>query len=93
MVASHRNGDIDDNRPGNLLWETQRDNLARREQHGTMDRGVNNTRACVSEEDVRRIRELRTGHGKTHQAIATLMGISRTSVSRILNGLRYEEVR
>jgi len=39
MEADHDNGIRTDNRIGNLAWATHRDNMKRKEQHGTILRG------------------------------------------------------
>lgn len=89
-VASHLDGNMLNNCADNLVWETQAENLARRKGHGTSDKGLQNTRSVMTAEKVRLIRERATL--ESHQTIANSLGISRTTVSRIVNGLRYEEV-
>lgn len=50
-VISHKDGNMYNNKPNNLLCETQKENLARKLEHGTLDNGFNNSRASLSEED------------------------------------------
>lgn len=90
-TVSHENGDRLDNRAENLCWETQGDNLHRKIIHGTHDRGTNNSRACLTEENVQNIRTL-LAQGHTHQSIADTFGVSRTTVSRIKNNSRYSDI-
>lgn len=87
-VASHQNGNGWDNRPENLAWETQAENLEKKKLHGTHDAGFANSRAAFTPEDVDRIFALRK-EGRTQQQIAEEFGVSRTSVLRVLNGERY----
>lgn len=89
MVASHLDGDVDNNRPENLTWETHAKNLSRRHGHGTHDRGFNNSRASVSPDDVANIKRMRA-NGHTHRSIADAHGVSRTTVSRVLSGRRFQ---
>lgn len=74
----------------NLAWESVRDNLARREVHGTTDRGFSNSRASVTPEDVASIKRM-VADGVTHLEAARRHGVSRTTVSRIINGQRFTE--
>lgn len=48
-VAAHGNGVPNDNRLENLRWTTQTDNLADRERHGTLRRGVKNTNSKLTD--------------------------------------------
>ncbi|MCA1799807.1 MAG: HNH endonuclease [Actinobacteria bacterium] len=88
LEVSHLDGDMLNNCPDNLRWETRSQNFQRRKDHGTDDRGLNNSRACMTTEKLEQVRTLRAS-GMTHAAIAAKLGVSRTTVSRILNGLRY----
>jgi DNA-binding XRE family transcriptional regulator len=89
MTASHLNGNRQDNRAENLAWETYADNLARRLEHGTDDRGLRNSRTCMSPERLALVRR-RLQEGCTHLSIAQEAGVSRTTISRIYNGHRYQ---
>lgn len=86
--ASHRNGDSRDNRAVNLTWETHAENLRRKLVHGTHDRGFNNSRAVMTPEKVAMTRSLRE-RGAKHEDIAHRLGVSRTTVHRVLTGKRY----
>lgn len=91
MEASHKNGNKLDNRAVNLCWEDRSTNLRRRDAHGTHDKGFNNSRAVLTPESLEKIYSLRES-GHTQQAIADELNVSRTTISRVLNGHRYKEV-
>lgn len=88
MVASHLNGDRSDNRPENLIWETQQANLARRVEHGTDDCGVKNTRALFDDDQITHIRE-RIAAGHKLRDIAKDMGCDERAIGKIKRGERY----
>lgn len=89
MEVSHLNGNILDNRASNLRWETKIKNLNRRFDHGTDDRGFKNSRASVTREQAQWIRN--NPGGLTHQERANKIGVSRTTISRIVNRQRFAE--
>lgn len=91
LEASHQNGDHLDNRPENLRWETRSENLGRREQHGTHDKGLANSRASMTPELLARVQELLAAN-QTNAAIALQVGVSKTTISRIRSGRRYVNV-
>lgn len=83
-----KNGNKDDNSLGNLCWETYSENLARKNAHGTHDKGVNNTRSKFTQEDVADIKlRLKSGEKVTH--IARYYNCSHATISRINTGTRY----
>lgn len=84
-VVSHRDDNPLNNHKSNLVYETQKENLARRKFR---DDGFHNSRAVLSPGDPETIREMRAA-GMTHKEIAKTYGVSRTTISRVLNNLRY----
>lgn len=88
-TVSHLNGNRLDNRAENLDWELHVDNIGRKFDHGTDDRGHKNSRSCVTPEQVREIRTLLSSKEK-QQTIADKFGVSRTTISRIANGHRFD---
>lgn len=88
-VVSHLDGRVCNNHKENLAWETQKKNLSRRLGHGTDDKGFSNTRSCVNPEEVDWVRD--NPDNLTMQQRANALGISRTTISRIVNNQRYKE--
>ncbi len=91
-VASHFNGIRDDNRPENLLWETQEDNLKRKVKHGNYDGGYLNSRAKITKEILQEIRNLLSSGKYTHEVIGKRFGLNRVFITKIKNGHRYAKV-
>lgn len=88
--ASHLNGKRDDNRPENLIWESRSDNHKRKIEHGTHDRGSNNSRALLNANQVAELRELLKQGEMTHKKIGEKFKVSRAFVSKINGGFRYK---
>lgn len=86
--ASHRDDDKRNNVPSNLLWESRAHNIARKVGNGIDDAGHRNSRASLTEPQVREIRRL-LDRGVKHQAIADRFGVARTTVTKINRGFRY----
>ena len=70
--------------PKHLRWATRSANLADKVAHGTSNRGMNNPLAKLTEEDVRRIREMRGA--LPQDEIALMFGIDQSNVSKIQTG-------
>ena len=80
----HRNGNRSDNRLKNLCWGTPQQNMDDRTKHGKTSRGESAGRAKLTEGLVLEIRRMRAS-GKTLEAIAKAVGVSRRQVGRIYN--------
>jgi transposase len=79
--VNHKNGNKLDNRPENLEYVTHTENVEHAWRTGLAWRGLN-------EDQVRRVFSLSAeGHSDRH--IATVLGIQRATVGRILNGQAY----
>lgn len=90
-TISHINGNSKDNRIQNLCYETYSDNLNRKKEHGTDDRGFKNSRAVFESEDIETIFKLKLSN-LSNQKIADIMGVSRATISRVVNKKRYFNV-
>lgn len=90
LETSHKNGLHFDNRPVNLVYETRSENLNRRVQHGTSDRGVGNSRAVLTQEQADTIRyQWANREFRTQAEVAAHYKVSRTTIIRVLKGERY----
>lgn len=56
LVGRHLDGDLSNNRPDNLAWSTQRDNIRDKIDHGTMPRGEVHPNAKLTADTVLAIR-------------------------------------
>lgn len=90
MTCSHLNGNWRDNRPENLKWETLKDNLAKRKEHGTDDIGFKNSRAKITENELKEIRNLLKEGILTHKEIGKQFGVNRVFITKINIGYRYK---
>jgi hypothetical protein len=91
--AAHRcgNGHLGCVNPRHLKWATRKENA---EDMVAADRscvGEKSGRAKLTNADVRKIRGLLAGHWK-NTAIAQLMGVSETTISRIKTGYNWTHV-
>lgn len=91
-TVDHIDRDPTNNAPENLRWATKAEQLANR----VAPRGVGNHNSKLDPGKVRCIRALATdcadGKGWTQKKIARHMGVSRTTVSRILIGETWRHV-
>lgn len=90
--ASHENGVKGDNRPVNLLWRSRASNEAMKEMHGTRLRGSRCGAARLDETAAMIIRSAgRLGWGGPSR-LADMFGVSRTTVSDILNNRTWRHI-
>ncbi len=88
-TASHQDGNSFNNHPDNLRWESMSKNHRRKILHGTDDCGFRNSRASISEDELRDIRALLKEGKMTHKQIGFKIGVQRAFISKIATGLRY----
>lgn len=86
--AAHDNGDKTDNRLVNLAWKVKEDNEADKRRHGTAPRRFTGHRR---DDHVDRV--LALASEMSFSRIARELGLHRSSVSRIVRGLRRKEWR
>lgn len=89
-TTSHLNGNRQDNRSENLVWESLKDNHQRKIMHGTTDRGSKNSRALLDKQQIVAMKKELSGGKKTHQQIADQFGVNRVFVTKVNGGYRYK---
>jgi hypothetical protein len=89
VLVCHKNDTPTDNRVENLFLGTHKDNFADMRQKGRSARGVKNTKAKLSESDVRVIRKIR---GETQDAIAKKFGVTHSTISKIRLGITWNHI-
>lgn len=82
MEVCHNDGNIHDNRPSNLRWDTHRGNEADKEKHGTLVFGAKHKLAKLTEDSVISILDDR----RKHKDIASDHGVSRQLIGDIKSG-------
>lgn len=86
-VVSHKDGNTFNNKPNNLICETQQVNLKRRGEHGTKDNLYNNSRSILSKRDYEIADNLlKLGYVK-HKDIGFVLGVSRVYISKLKSKL------
>lgn len=85
----HLDGKPSNNRLENLAWGTYSQNEDDKKEHGTYHRRRNNV---LIESDVLEVRRLRR-NGARQVEIAKRMGVSRPTITRILNGTIWGDVQ
>lgn len=78
--ACHNNGNLLDNTPGNLRWDTVKENALDRVRHGTTKRGIANAKAILDEAQVLRIR---AASWKEAREMAIEFGVSLSTVKAV----------
>jgi hypothetical protein len=91
MECRHLDGTKTNNNIENLTWGTPKENMEDRDRHGKTARGANHGNSNITEEDVRKIRELRD-QGLTLRAIASQFNISYGGVGRICNRITWKHI-
>ena len=91
QVACHNNGDVMDCRLENLRWDTQKANIADSITHGTFARGSFTNNTNLKECDVRSIKQ-RLKLGERNSKLAAEYGVSRATITRIKQGIRWGHV-
>jgi hypothetical protein len=90
-VVRHKNGNPGDDRPENLEWGTQADNMMDMVLHGNSTFGAKNPMAKVSPEKVMEIRN-RWASGESPTRLAEEFGISQPGVQDIVRGRTWSSL-
>jgi hypothetical protein len=91
MFACHDNGNSLDNRAENVLWKTPRENVADAMRHGTHTHGERHPRATITDDIVRKIRQLNAA-GEMDAAVSRALNVSRGLARLVRIGLRWTHV-
>lgn len=83
MEACHNDGNVNNNRPDNLRWGTEKDNAADRKLHGTEMEGSRHGLARLSEADVIDIRRSIRDEIYTGVELSKIYGVSCAKISQI----------
>ncbi|WP_368882290.1 HNH endonuclease [Shewanella algae] len=89
MVVRHLDGNKLNNRPENLEYSTQKDNIHDKYAHGTMQVGEKHWKAKLTEEDVVAIRKSK----KPSAHLARELGVSKTAVGHARTGITWGHVK
>lgn len=89
-VCRHLDGNPLNNKLNNLCWGTQKENLADRLLHGTVNRGERNGQSKLTADQVLEIK--RIGRTVTQDSLAAKYGVNRTSIGRVLRGVDWGHV-
>ncbi len=92
MEASHLDGNTDNNRLDNLVWESRSDNLLRKREHGTDHGGARNPSAVLTQEQVDEIRASHQPRKVTYQMLAEKFGVSRHTIANIIQGHTWQSL-
>lgn len=88
-VVAHCDGTRDDNRPWNLRWATQKENMADTVAHGTSNRGRRNGQSKLDEVCVQAIRKM-VDMKVPRRIAAEGFGVSRQAVDDIVTRRRWK---
>lgn len=87
-VVAHGDGTRTNNASENLRWATTQENHRDRWKHGTEPVGAKHPRARVTPQMAKAITK-RWRHGETQAAIGADIGISQTTIGKIVNGQHW----
>ena len=88
LQVRHYDGNKLNNNRENLIWGTSQEDANDKIRHGTSCKGEKNANSKLKEEDIYKIRELRST-GMTLQKISDFFGVNRSVISDILLGKRW----
>ncbi len=93
LEACHNDGDISNNTPKNLRWDTRSSNVLDAIRHKTVPLGDSHHWGRYTDEQVREVRRLSLDKALVLREIAALVGMSIELVSQIIRGKRRRHVK
>jgi len=91
----HRDDNRSNNKVNNLMWGTQKDNILDMEVKGRAvhPKGIEQTQAKLTEDDVRVIRKMRQETGEGCRKISKKLGLPVGPVAHVIAGRRWTHVK
>jgi len=92
MEASHLDGTRDNNRLDNLVWETRKENFARKKEHGTQQVGEKGPNAKLADRHAAEIRRLFASGRYTYKAIGDAYGVTYHCIYHIIKKINFKHI-
>ncbi len=91
LITRHRDGNPENNRLGNLLWGTHKENHEDAKAHGTFERGEKRSKAKITDEQCLEIRR-QAEAGESIPALALKYGIAYRTAHHIITGVKWAHI-
>ena len=91
LLVCHRNDDVTDARPGNLMYATQAENIRQAVERGRMVRGERSHLAKLSESQAQEIKR-RLKAGESQAGLAREFGLTEPAVWRLKTGRTWRHL-
>lgn len=91
-IVCHNDGDNQNNALSNLRYDTQRNNLLDRWNHGTQQIGNNASRSILTEDEVKEIKILLKDVHANQRRIADKFNVSYSTINAIKSGKNWSQV-
>ena len=89
MVACHNNGIIHDNRLSNLRWDTHKNNMRDKSEHGRLPHGEGHFNCKLTKENVWHIRSIKPHKGYI-QKLAKYYKVNESTIRAIISGKTWK---
>jgi len=91
-VVRHLDGDKLNNKPENLAWGTQRENILDKKRHGTWQAGDNAAHRILNSGKVRKIRNLHASGNYTLSELGNMFNVTKYCIWRIVHRKTWKNV-